>query len=142
MKVKSKNSEQYVETYAFLDPGSTATFCTEDLQKKLNVKGKPTKIRLSTMGQDAPENQKLMDSLVLSELKVCGLEDSMYVELPKVFTHSSIPVHTGNIPKQSDIQQWPYLSEVNLPELKVDVSLLIGANCSKAMEVLTPSRRP
>ncbi|XP_043969743.1 uncharacterized protein LOC122829340 isoform X2 [Gambusia affinis] len=134
VKVKSKNSEQYVETYAFLDPGSTATFCTEDLQKKLNVQGKPTKIRLSTMGQDAPENQKLMDSMVLSELKVCGLEDSMYVELPKVFTHSSIPVHTGNIPKQSDIQQWPYLSEVNLPELKADVGLLIGANCSKAMK--------
>ena len=134
VKVKSKNSDQHVETYAFLDPGSTATFCTEDLQRKLNVKGNPTRIRLSTMGQDAPEKQKLMNSLVLSELKVCGLEDSMYVELPKVFTHSSIPVHAGNVPKQSDIHQWPYLSEVCLPELEADVGLLIGANCSGAME--------
>lgn len=40
--VKSKKSNKCVETYAFLDPGSTATFCTEDLRRKLNVKGKPT----------------------------------------------------------------------------------------------------
>lgn len=33
VKVKSKNSNRYLETYAFLDPGSTATFCTEDLQR-------------------------------------------------------------------------------------------------------------
>ncbi|KAI2644916.1 DNA repair protein RecO [Labeo rohita] len=136
VKVKSKNNNKHIETYAFLDPGSTATFCTEDLQRKLNVKGKPTRILLSTMGQDKSGEQKLMNSFVISDLEVCRLEDTMFTELPKVFTHSSIPVHAGNIPKQSDIQRWPYLQEVSLPEIEADVGLLIGVNCSRVMEPL------
>ncbi|KAJ8332985.1 hypothetical protein SKAU_G00418810 [Synaphobranchus kaupii] len=134
VKIKSRKSDKYVETYAFMDPGSTATFLTEDLRKKLNVKGKPTQILLSTMAQDEPGEQKLMNSYVISDLEVCGLEDTKYIELPKVYTHRNIPVHTENIPKQSEIQKWPYLSEVRLPELEVDVGLLIGANCSRALE--------
>ncbi|KAL3975057.1 hypothetical protein ACER0C_023683 [Sarotherodon galilaeus] len=134
VKIKSKMSDKYIETYAFLDPGSTATFCTEDLQRKLNVKGKPTRILLSTMSQEKPGEQKLMNSFVISGLEVCGLEDSKFVDLPKVFTHTSIPVSSGNIPKQSDIQKWPYLHEVRLPEIEANVDLLIGANCAKAME--------
>ncbi len=42
VKVRSQKSGMCIETYAFIDPGSTGTFCTEKLQKKLDVKGKPT----------------------------------------------------------------------------------------------------
>ncbi|TWW53017.1 hypothetical protein D4764_0292650 [Takifugu flavidus] len=51
VKVKSRNSGRSIETYAFMDPGSTAMFCTADLRKKLNEKGKLTRISLSTMGE-------------------------------------------------------------------------------------------
>lgn len=112
VKVQSKKSEHYVKTYAYLDPGSTATFCTKDLQKKLDVRGKPTQILLSTMRQDKPGKKKLVKTQVLSGLEVCGLEDIKHIDLPKVNTRSSIPVDTENIPRQSDIQQWPYLSGV------------------------------
>ncbi|KAL1281783.1 hypothetical protein QQF64_000586 [Cirrhinus molitorella] len=86
------------------------------------------------MDQDKSGEQKLMNSFVISNLEVCGLEDTTFIELPKVFTHGSIPVHAGNIPKQSDIQRWPYLQEVSIPEIEADVGLLIGVNCSRAME--------
>ncbi|KAJ8406749.1 hypothetical protein AAFF_G00296650 [Aldrovandia affinis] len=86
------------------------------------------------MNQDRPGGQKPMNSYVISDLEVCGLEDSKFIELPKAYTHGSIPVHTENIPKQSEIRKWPYLSEVRLPEIEADVGLLIGANCSSAME--------
>ncbi|KAL7848676.1 hypothetical protein SRHO_G00202990 [Serrasalmus rhombeus] len=69
--------------------------------RKLNVKGKPTRILLSTMGQYKPGERKLMNSFVISDLEVCGLKDTMFIELPKV---------------------------------EADVGLLIGANCSRAME--------
>ncbi|KAJ8417255.1 hypothetical protein AAFF_G00284820 [Aldrovandia affinis] len=82
------------------------------------------------MNQDRPGGQKPMNSYVISDLEVCGLEDSKFIELPKAYTHGSIPVHTENIPKQSEIRKWPYLSEVRLPEIEADVGLLIGANCS------------
>lgn len=51
VKVKSRSSGRSIETYAFMDPGSTGTLCTEDLRRKLNEKGKLTQISLSTMGQ-------------------------------------------------------------------------------------------
>ncbi|XP_050951513.1 uncharacterized protein LOC127154148 [Labeo rohita] len=134
VKVKSSKGDRYVETYAFLDAGSTATFCTEELRKKLNLKGKPTQILLSTMCQDKPGEQKLVNSFILTDLEVCALEDTKYFELPKVFTHSNIPVQNDNIPKQEDISKWPYLSEVSIPSINANVDLLIGANNSKAME--------
>jgi len=134
VKVKSNKGDRIVETYAFLDAGSTATFCTEELQRKLNLKGKPTQILLSTMCQDKPGEQKLVNSFILTDLEVCALEDTKYFELPKVFTHSSIPVQNENIPNQEDIRKWSYLSQVSIPNIDSNVDLLIGANNSKAME--------
>lgn len=97
VRLKSKKSERYVETYAFIDPGSTATFCTEDIQRKLNLKGRSIQFLPDTMGQDNSDSHKLMKS-VLSDLEVCGLEENIYIDLPKVFTHSHIPVKKENIP--------------------------------------------
>lgn len=134
VKLKSKKSERYVETYAFIDPGSTATFCTEDIQRKLNLKGKSTQFLLDTMAQDNSDSHKLMKSVVLSDLEVCGLEENTYIELPKVFTHSHIPVKKDNIPQQEDIAQWQYLKDVHLPHITAKVGMLIGANIPKAIE--------
>lgn len=134
VKLKSKKSERYVETYAFIDPGSTATFCTEDIQRKLNLKGKSTQFLLDTMAQDNSDSHKLMKSVVLSDLEVCGLEENTYIELPKVFTHSHIPVKKDNIPQQEDIAQWQYLKDVRLPHITAKVGMLIGANVPKAIE--------
>ena len=114
VKLKSKKSDRYVETYAFIDPGSTATLCTEDIQRTLNLKVKHTKLLLYTMGQDKSDNPKLMKSCVLSDLEFCGIEGNAYIELAKVFTHSHIPVKMENIPQQEDIAHWPYLKEVRL----------------------------
>lgn len=35
---------------------------------------------------------------------------------------------------QQELSQWPYLSEVTLPNINADVELLIGINVPKAME--------
>lgn len=134
VKVRSRKGGKSIETYAFMDPGSTATFCTEELRKKLNIKGKSTQILLSTLSQDKLGGQKLMNSCMLSDLEVCGLENTEYIQFPKVFTHNNIPVQRENIPRQQHLQKWPYLSEVHLPYIDANVELLIGANNSKAME--------
>lgn len=89
VKVKSRSSRRYIETYAFMDLGRTATFCSEDLRKKMNEKGKPTQISLSTMGQNEAGERKLINSYLLTDLEVCSLEGEEYLRLPKVFTHSN-----------------------------------------------------
>lgn len=82
-----------------MDPGSSATFCNETLMKQLNVKGRKTKILLRTMGQERP-----VDSYIVSNLEVCGLEEKEYIDIPRLYTQKMIPVRRENIPSQRHIQ--------------------------------------
>lgn len=43
VSVKLINSHKYIETYAYLDEGSDATFCTTKLMDQLNARGKRTR---------------------------------------------------------------------------------------------------
>ncbi|XP_043956787.1 uncharacterized protein LOC122822295 [Gambusia affinis] len=129
VRIKSKKSPKMVETYAFIDPGSSGTFCTEDLARQLNLTGRKTKIFLTTMNK-----QSSTDSYMLTDLEVSGMEGCMFIDLPKVFTQKEIPVSKANIPLQGELDQWPYLKDVKLPCIDADVSLLIGNNAYKAME--------
>lgn len=129
VRVKSKKSEKSVETYAFLDPGSTTTFCTEDLMHQLNIQGKKTDFLLCTMGQ-----HRKVHGYLLPDLEVCGVEENIYIDLPNVLTQRHLPVKEENIPKYEDIEKWPYLREVHLPHIEAAVGLLIGVNAHKAME--------
>ena len=69
VKIKVKNSDKSMETYAFLDNGSSATFLTDWLTRKLNAQGRKTKILLHTMGKT-----KLVESNVIRGLEVCSLD--------------------------------------------------------------------
>lgn len=42
VKVRSKLTNKIMQTYAFLDPGSSGTFCTETMVKRLNLRGGDT----------------------------------------------------------------------------------------------------
>lgn len=129
VRLKSKKGTKTMETYAFIDPGSSATFCTEAVMSTLNLRGRKTEILLRTMGQE-----KLVHSHILSDLEICGLEENKYTDLPSAFTQPEIPVKKEDIPHQEDIQRWSYLKEVRLPSIKAEIGLLIGANAYKAIE--------
>ena len=129
VKIKVKNSDKSIETYAFLDNGSSATFCTDWLMRKLNAQGRHTKILLHKMGQT-----KLIDSNVVRGLVVCSLDSNHIIELPDVYTQKEMPVTKEDIPRQEYIDQWPYLEDVRLPQIDAGIRLLIGNNVPKAVE--------
>ncbi|KAL7880597.1 hypothetical protein SRHO_G00028510 [Serrasalmus rhombeus] len=130
VRIKSKKSNNTIETYAFMDSGSSATFCSERLMRRLGVIGKRTQVLLRTMGQEKP-----VSCFVLSDLEVCGLTESKYISLPDVYTHTDIPVTRENVPAEKDLESWPYLrKEVRLPQIDADVEMLIGMNAHSAME--------
>lgn len=129
VQVKSKKGDEILITYAFLDPGSSASFCTERLMNKLNLTGRRTGILLRTMGQE-----KAVDSHIVSDLEVAGLDTDCFCELPDIFTQKSMPVHQGNIPRQEDLQRWPHLEYVKISEIDSGVDLLIGTNVPIALE--------
>ena len=129
VQVKLSNSNNVVQTYAFLDQGSSATFCTEQLRIKLNATGKRKQILLHTMGQKKPIN-----SLVIKGLEVCSLEGTDFIDLPEVYTQHEIPVGKEYIPRQEDLRKWSYLQDVKIPNIDAEIDLLIGVNAPKLME--------
>ena len=54
-----------------------------------------------------------------------------------MFSQDDLPVASDEIPTPENIQQWKYLHRI-IPKMKMDrnldVKLLIGANCLKALE--------
>ncbi len=99
-----------VKTYAFLDPGSSDTFCTEVLMSELKVNGRRTDILLRIMG-----DEKQVKIHIVSGLEISSLDGDQFVQLPVVFTQRTIPVHKGNIPQQKVLERWQYLKDVCLP---------------------------
>ena len=77
-----------VVTYAFLDPGSSASFCTEGLMNRLNLSGRRSDILLRTMGQE-----KVVNSHIVMDLEVAGLDTDCFCELPELFTQKCMAVH-------------------------------------------------
>lgn len=129
VQVKSSKGSMILHTYAFLDPGSSACFCTEDLMRKLNITGRKTNILLRTMSQD-----KSVPSYIVSGLEVSSLEERNFIHLPEVYTQKIMPVDTCNIPTKEELSKWPYLSQVQFPRIPAKVELLIGSNAPKAIE--------
>lgn len=129
VQVKPKKGREAMITYAFLDPGSSASFCTERLMNKLNLRGRRTGILLRTMGQE-----KVVGSHIVSDLEVAGLDGDCFCDLPDVFTQKTMPVHRGNIPRQKDLERWLHLKHIQITEIDSEIDLLIGTNVPKALE--------
>ncbi|KAK2879287.1 hypothetical protein Q8A73_007303, partial [Channa argus] len=110
-----------LRTYAFLDPGSSATFATEALLNQLNMNGRSTKISLRTMGSES-----VVSTCIVTGLEVSNVDGDYFFGLPEVYSQESIP----------DVDRWPHLKEVKLSSIQAEVGLLIGANVPKAMEPL------
>lgn len=129
VQVKAAKGSQVLQVYALLDPGSTATFCSEALMSKLNLKGRTTHILLSTMNQ-----KKLVPSHVIPGIEVSALDSDNFLPLPDVFPQKEMPVTSSSIPKQNDLTQWAYLNKVKLPSISAKVELLVGTNAPKLLE--------
>ena len=52
VQVKARRGNKVSQTYAFLDNGSTSTFCTEALMRKLNLTGKRSKMFVNNEPKD------------------------------------------------------------------------------------------
>lgn len=129
VKVKHSKGSKVIHTYAFLDSGSSATFCTKSLIDKLKITGRKTNILLRTMSQE-----KSVSSDIITGLEVSAINQNTFIALPEVYTQRSLPVDTNSIPTNEDLSRFTYLREVNILRIKADVELLIGSNVPKALE--------
>ena len=125
VKVSVKGSHKVIETLAFLDPGSTATFCSESLMNKLNCTGRKVKYKVETL----VGNQEVT-SWVIKDLQISNLMDDEPIDLSNVYTKDSINISKELMPTQDDIKKWPHLKDIAIPQVHADsqVEMLIGNN--------------
>ena len=128
VRVQSPDRNEAVTTYAFLDTGSTASFCSEELANQLGLSGRETLLSLTTMEK---EDSKVKSSMV--SLEVSDLEDEVLVKIPMVFTRSKLPVSVDNAAAQEDIDRWPHLRGVEIAKIDAKVGLLIGCDAPEAL---------
>ncbi|XP_068675732.1 uncharacterized protein [Montipora foliosa] len=127
--VQAKGGQPVVETYAFLDSGSNTSFCTESLLEKLNIKGKKTKLTLTTLkGEEDPVECSLVS------LQISDLNQQNIVELPEVYSRSRLPIAVDAIADQQDVNRWLYLKGVTIPKIEAEIGLLIGSDVPQALQ--------
>ena len=126
-----------IATYALLDSCSQGSFVQQDLLHQLDIIGTPTSITIKTLQGEENERCYSVNGLVVSSYQErTGID----VNLPRAFSRLEIPVELSEIPTRGDIKRWKHLDKINhlIPsnEETMSVTLLIGANCPKALEPL------
>ena len=129
VNVRAEGREKMVQTYAFLDPGSNTTFCTDKLIERLGATGRKAMLSLTTMDSDNVKSESLVVNLEVSDLQGRNV-----VELSNVFSRVKLPVTVDDMPVQSDVERWFYLKDIDLPCIDADIELLIGNDVPKLLE--------
>ena len=123
-----------MKTYAYIDEGSDAAFCTKSLQEHLGIPGRKATLEVETLTDTKTVHCKEV------RLEVSDIDCQNLIKLPKVYAHESIPADMSDAIKQEDIAEFSYLDHVQLPDIQdtanVHVGLLIGNNVPSATEHL------
>ena len=100
--------------------------------KQLGICGTRTKISLTTL----EKKDSLMDSFVVKDLVISDLDENVLIELPALYTRPEIPVSKDDVPTQRDVDQWPHLCGVHLPEVNAEIGLLIACDVPTVFDPL------
>ena len=126
-----KYGEHETMTYAFLDQGSSQSFCDQKLIKALQISGSQQDITLQTLTDRACTYQEITCSL-----SVRSLSGSHCIKLNKVISIADIPVKPNAIPAKRQLNALSHLKDIPFATVQgATVTLLIGAD---APEVFCP----
>ena len=121
VRVAHKNKS--ILTYAFLDQGSTHTFCDENLVKTLNLNGPETSIQIKTINGSS----KVYES-ILCDLEVSALNDNSF-SLTNVHSIESISLQPNSIPPKRELSQFQHLKDIRFDTIpSASIQMLIGAD--------------
>ena len=120
-----------VLTYALLDTQSDSSFVLDSVANSLMINQQPVRLKLATM-----TSSSIIDSNVVNNLQIRGMNHSTSIKLNKCYTRDFIPVDHSHIPTKNTAESWSHLQPMshqmsNLQEC--DVGLLIGYNCPRAL---------
>ena len=129
IKVKSYDGS-LIKTYAFMDNGSNASFLTNRLLDNLKLKNfSETSITMKTANSVSEQRTKRVNGVTILDF-----EENNKIELPPIYTLDEIPVSEDEIVTKADLERWPKLSHLDIPECDVEIGILIGNNMPKVSE--------
>ena len=128
-----QGSQEKELVYALLDDQSDACFIKESVLEKLQLSGPQVQLRLSTVLAEEVIECERIDGLTVQ-----GLNEATSIRLPGAYSREDIPAKRGQIPRPETARNWPHLvpiAEQLMPYREdVEVGLLIGANCTRAIK--------
>ena len=135
VKVRAAAQGKDVLTYTMLDNCSQGSFIREALVKRMQTSGRKTTLNLKTLNGEISESTTAIEGL-----QVAGSKDgSAWIKLPRVYTRKHLPVDKKDVATPDKIEEWDYLKTISSEITQTDdveVGLLIGVNCMKALEPL------
>ena len=134
-KVKSAAQGKDVLTHVMLDNCSQRLFIKEAIVKKMQTSGRKTKLNLKTLNGERSEPTTDIEGLQVAGSKY----GSAWIKLPKIYSRKHLPVDKKEIATPEKIEEWDYLKTISSKITQTDdveVGLLIGVNCMKALEFL------
>ena len=135
VKVRAAAEGKDVLTYAMLDNCNQRSFIQEALVKKMQTIGRKTTLNLKTLNGERSESTTAIEGL-----QVAGSKDgSTWIKLPRIYTRKHLPVDKRAVATPDKIEEWGYLKSISSEITQTDdvqVDLLIGVNCMKALEPL------
>jgi len=67
-------------------------------------------------------------------LQITDLNYKNTIQLPQVYSRSSLPIPTEAIATQQDMNCWPYLRGVIIPTIEAEMRLLIRSDVPQALQ--------
>ena len=136
--VRVSFGENVVSTYAFLDQGSTHSFCKRSLLQELKASGTRERLQLKTITGTTNNMDSVSCNLVVSDLD----SDSSF-SLSNVHSVENIPVQPNNVSVDAEVCKLPHLQDINLKSLPhASVNLLIGADVPELFCIYSARRGP
>ena len=137
--VKHKNSSRKVKTFAMLDNCSQGTLIKEDLLKKLKIGERATSISIKTLNRENTFQPHAVDDLQVYNSNTKSKK--IWLNLPATYTQNQLLVDTKSTPNK--LEKWKYLEPI-MGEISekdgIQVELLTGANCVRALEPIKSYR--
>ena len=118
--------------YAMLDSQSDSSFITDNTARALGLQGTETRLSLSTM----TSSDRVVKCRRYRGLEVQGINSSIKIRLPQVYSRKSIPINYKYIPCSEMVEDWPHLHPLRgklAPRLNHEVGILIGFDCPEAL---------
>ena len=102
--------------------------------KNLTIKGHKTSASVKTL-----TGERINTSFAVGRVKVSRISglDAEWINIPRAYIKDGLPVDSSKIVTTEKIKNWKYSQEISEEISQSDdvkVKLLIGANCTRALE--------